>query len=320
MDSRTSPKRGLAVASIVIAAAMTAACSSQSSNPSVSATACPVTPLNVTVTTNVWGSVVDQLAGPCAQVTTLLTSQTADPHDFEPSAATSATVAASQVLVMNGLGYDAWATKIVDSLGSQQPTVLDLGTTVGLTIGANPHIWYSPEYVAQSAAAVTALLKQKLPSAAAQFDGAADAFNNALGPYRDQINAIKSRFSGTNIGATESVFDYLAQATGLVITTPDAFRLATAKGTDPTAQSIATFRTQLINGTDKVLIFNTQTAGELPEQLRQVANQANVPIVNVTETLTPQNATFQDWQSRQLQALWSALVSAGASTPATKVQ
>ena len=307
MTALPAGRRLAAVVLLAVANFAIAACGSNGAEPAATAASCPVTPLKVAVTTNVWGSVVDQLAGACAEVTTLITSPTADPHDFEPTAADSATIAGSAILVINGLGYDAWATKIVSSLGSTQPTVIDLGQVVGLSVGANPHIWYSPDYVAQSAAAITSIFKQKLPSAANQFDSSAGAFKSALGPYRDQVAAIKSKFSGTNIGATESVFDYMAQATGLVVTTPDAFRLAEAKGTDPTAQSVATFSDQLTNGTDKVLIFNTQTQGGLPTQMRQTATNSHVPIVEVTETLTPANATFQEWQLRQLQALWTAL-------------
>ena len=71
---------------------------------------------------------------------------------------------------MNGLGYDSWATKITDSLGSSAPPVLNLGTAVGLKPGANPHIWYSPDYVESSAKAITEQLSSALPEAK-DYDG-----------------------------------------------------------------------------------------------------------------------------------------------------
>jgi zinc/manganese transport system substrate-binding protein len=37
----------------------------------------------------------------------------------------------------------------------------------------------------------------------------------------------------------------------------------------------------------------------------------HIPVTTITETLSPANATFQDWQSKQLQALASALAQAG---------
>ncbi|MEI8082746.1 MAG: zinc ABC transporter substrate-binding protein [Actinomycetes bacterium] len=292
-----------AVASVLVGCGSSAT----SSGGSPSAPPCPVSPVSVVVTTNVWGSVVDQLAGQCANVNVIITSAAADPHDFEPTAATSAAFSSAKLIVQNGLGYDSWANRIEASLGGTAPPVLDLGAAVGLKVGANPHIWYSPTYVQQSAAAITDKLKAALPEAATYFQGQASTFQAALGPYLDEVALIKSKAAGTAIGATESLFAYMAQATGLNVTTPAGFMLAQANGTDPSAGDVATFRTQLSDGTDKALIYNTQTQGGLPTAMRQIAVQNNVPVVEVTETLTPEGATFQAWQLAQLQNLYTAL-------------
>ncbi|MGV1037832.1 MAG: metal ABC transporter solute-binding protein, Zn/Mn family [Candidatus Nanopelagicales bacterium] len=272
-----------------------------------SAPACPVSPIEVVVTTNVWGSVADQLAGTCANLNVVITSPTADPHGFEPTAATSAAFAGAKLVVMNGLGYDSWATKITESLGSSAPPVLDLGSAVGLKPGANPHIWYSPDYVERSAKAITEQLSNALPTAKEYFATQAVTFEQALAPYREEVAKIRAAHAGTKIGATETIFVYMADATGLQITTPPGFMRASADDSEPSASDVATFRQQLSNGTDSALIFNAQTAGGLPAQMRATAEQNNVPVVTVTETLTPEGDTFQAWQLRQLQALNSAL-------------
>lgn len=263
--------------------------------------------MKVVVTTNVWGSVVDQLVGTCANVSTVITNSAADPHDFEPTAATSASFADAQLVVMNGLGYDEWANKIVKSLGASAPPVLNLGQALGLKTGVNPHIWYSPTYVTDSAKNITARMKEVNSGAAAYFDTQASTFATALQPYLDKVAAIKSQFGGTKIGATETVFDYMAQATGLVITTPPGFIKAIATESEPSAKDVGTFREQLSNGTDKVLIYNSQTQGGLTTQMRATAEANNVPVVDVTESLNPPDATFQAWQLAQLNSLATAL-------------
>ncbi len=294
----------------LVTALLVAACGSGGPNSTGSVTpapACPTAPVRVVVTTNVWGSVVDQLVGSCANVSTIITNSTADPHDFEPTAETSASFAGAQLVVMNGLGYDEWATKIVKSLGSAAPPVLNLGDALGLKVGVNPHIWYSPDYVAKSAQAITGQIKGVSSAPADYFDTQAATFAAALKPYLAKIAAIKSQFAGTKIGATETIFDYMAAATGLVITTPAGFVAAVANGSEPPAADVAEFRNQLSNGTDKVLIFNGQTEGGLPNQMRETAQAKSVPIVDVTESLNPPDATFQAWQIAQLDALSSAL-------------
>ncbi|MEO8749612.1 MAG: hypothetical protein ABI384_04370, partial [Allobranchiibius sp.] len=57
----------------------------------------------------------------------------------------------------------------------------------------------------------------------------------------------------------------------------------------------------------KVYVYNSQNA--TPDVAAQVkaAKAAGIPVATVTETLSPANATFQDWQSAQLQALITAL-------------
>ncbi len=118
---------------------------------------------------------------------------------------------------------------------------------------------------------------------------------------------INSQFKGTKIGATETIFEYMAQATGLVITTPPGFIKAIATESEPSAKDVGTFREQLSNGTDEVLIYNSQTEGGLTSQMRTVAEANNVPVVDVTESLNPSDATFQAWQLAQLELLSSAL-------------
>ena len=56
-----------------------------------------------------------------------------------------------------------------------------------------------------------------------------------------------------------------------------------------------------------VLIYNMQTEGSIPEQIRTAAAQAGVPVVDVTETVPPEQSSFVGWQVEQLDALGGAL-------------
>ncbi len=300
---------GLVAVGSALALATSACGSAGSSTQATSqpAAACPTAPADVAVTTNVWGSIVDQLAGSCANVTTVVTNSAADPHDFEPTAATSSAYASAGLVVMNGLGYDSWSDRILKSLGAGAAPVLNLGTVVGLKPGANPHIWYSPTYVTESATAITAQLKKLVPAASGYFDTQAAQFAESMKPYFEQIAAIKAAHSGTKIGVTESVFDYLAQATGLVVATPPGFLTAVSNDSEPSAVDVAAFRAQLADGTDKVLVNNTASSSPVADQLLAAARRSAVPVVDVTETLSPPGETFQAWQIAQLKNLAQAL-------------
>ncbi|MBO0880222.1 MAG: ABC transporter substrate-binding protein, partial [Mycobacterium sp.] len=96
-------------------------------------------------------------------------------------------------------------------------------------------------------------------------------------------------------------------ALGLKLLTPPSFLKDISEGTDPSAADKATIDTQISDKKIKVYVFNSQNS--TPDVSAQVkaAKKADIPVSTVTETLSPQGATFQQWQSTQLQALENAL-------------
>ena len=69
----------------------------------------------------------------------------------------------------------------------------------------------------------------------------------------------------------------------------------------------ATFPSALAAREIDVPIYNTQTEGSIPEQIRSAAEQAGVPVVDVSETVPPGQNSFVGWQDAQLTALAKAL-------------
>jgi zinc/manganese transport system substrate-binding protein len=109
------------------------------------------------------------------------------------------------------------------------------------------------------------------------------------------------------MGSTESIFVYMAQALGVNLVSPPEFMQAISEGTDPPAQTVAEFQNQVSNHLIKVLVYNTQTSTPITENLKQLAAKNSIPIVGISETVTPATASFQDWQLRQLNSLQAAL-------------
>ena len=54
------------------------------------------------------------------------------------------------------------------------------------------------------------------------------------------IGAIKQKYGGTKVGASESIFSYLAEGTGLDLITPPGYLNAISEGADPSAADKAT--------------------------------------------------------------------------------
>ncbi len=77
------------------------------------------------------------------------------------------------------------------------------------------------------------------------------------------MTEIRQQFAGTKVASTESIFVYLANATGLDLISPPAFMDAVAEGTDPPVQSVIQFENQLESGNVSVLVYNEQTVTPL---------------------------------------------------------
>ena len=312
--------------------------SSSAGTPPPSEGGCPTAPVDVVVSVDQWGDIVSQVGGACADVTTVLASSSVDPHDYEPTPADAALFDGARLVVLNGGHYDEWAAKLAASSAPDAPVInaVELSGHEGEEGHSpegeeghshegeeghshegeaghdhagegNPHVWYNPAVVNEVAEAVTAQLKDLAPDAADYLDERHSEFNNVMKPYNDAIATIRSGAQGKTYAATESVFDDMASALGMQNRTPEGYQAASANEAEPSPADLDAFLRLLGDRGVDVLIYNTQTEGSVPEQIRAAAEQAGVPVVEVTETVPPNTESFQTWQVGQLDALAEAL-------------
>jgi len=293
----------------VAALAATSGCSTASSSDTADAgSATAGKTIKVVAAENFWGSIASQLGGTHVQVKSVIDNPNADPHDYEPTAADGRLVATAQYTIVNGIGYDAWADKLLSANPSGGRTDLQVGDLVGIKPGGNPHRWYSPDNVHQVIEKITADYKKLDPADAAYFDTQKTTFETkTLAPYNKLIADIKAKYANTPIGASESIVTPLAEGLGLKMLTPESFLDAISEGTDPTAKDKQTIDQQISQKQIKVYVYNSQNATPDVQAQVKAAKAKGIPVATVTETLTPAGASFQAWQVRQLQGIEKAL-------------
>ncbi len=265
--------------------------------------------LYVAVAENFWGSIVEQLAGPDAHVTSIISNPNADPHDYEPTAADARTIAGSQYLIENGIGYDAWVDKLTH-VNPNGRTVLNVGDLLGVDDGSNPHQWYSPTAVRRFVTRVSADLARLDPQTdhRAAYAARRRAFETSgLRDYNRLFAEIRHRFAGTHIGASESIVAPWATGAGLDLITPEKFLEAIAEGNEPTRNDKETVDEQIADRKIKVFVYNRQNATPDVQRLVDAARREHIPVVTVTETMPSEYPTFQAWQVAELRALLAAL-------------
>ena len=264
--------------------------------------------IQVVAAENFWGSIASQVGGSHVQVTSIIVNPDTDPHAYEPTPSDARLIAQAQYVIVNGAGYDAWAPKLLDANPASGRTVLTVGDLFGKKEGDNPHMWYSPSYVDQVVDRMGSdLAKIDSADASAITQQAAQYKSTGLKDYHDMVSAIKAKYSGTRVGATESIAAYLADGTGLNLVTPSSYLKAISEGTDPSAADKAEVQNEIASRSIKVFIFNSQNSTPDIQGLVDKATAQGIPVVKITETLAPATATFQDWQTAQLKDLLHAL-------------
>jgi zinc/manganese transport system substrate-binding protein len=299
-------RKALPPALLVAALAITAGCGSGSKSAKAGGGS-----IQVAAAENFWGSIASQLGGSKVHVQSVITSPATDPHDYEPTAADARTIAGAKLVIENGVGYDPWAQKLVDANPVSGRIVLNVGDLVGIAPGGNPHRWYSPidvELVINTIVHDYDKLDSKHAGYFAQQENRFET--TGLARYKRLLRTIKTRYHGVPVGASESIFAPLAEALGLRLLTPPTFLKAISEGTEPTAADRTTMDRQIARKRIKVWVFNSQNGTPDVKRLTDAARKRGIPVVEITETLVPSTASFQEWQSRQLQALVAALAQA----------
>jgi len=257
---------------------------------------------------NFWGSIAAQLAGDRASVASIIVNPATDPHSYEPTAQDARTLAGAQMAIVNGIGYDNWAPKLLQASPSGERVVLNVGSALGLQDGDNPHQWYAPSSVRRVIARIVADYASLDPRDAGYFARRGRDFERrGLARYDALLRQIRSRYAGVAVGYSESIFQPLGEDLGLKLLTPYSFAKAIAEGTDVTAQDKQTVDTQLHQRRIRVWVFNSQNVTPDVQRVTELARQLQIPVTTVTETLSPASDSFQQWQVAELERLARAL-------------
>jgi len=267
----------------------------------------PAGKLGVVAAENFWGDIARQIGGDTVQVTSIISDPNTDPHQYESSARDGAAIAGASLVIQNGAGYDEFINKLLAATPKSHREVLDVATVVGAGHDANPHLWYSPDYVLKAAQAIQEQLATEDPAHAAAYRSNLATFRQGEQQVVDVIDEIKSKYDEQAIGYTERVPGYLGEAAGLRLGTPASFSKAIEDDSDPSPADVAAFDAALKDHKVKALLYNAQVTSPTTQRLKDLARSNGVPIVGVTETMPPGAQNFQTWQADQARALLEAL-------------
>jgi zinc/manganese transport system substrate-binding protein len=260
-----------------------------------------------------YANVIEQIGGRYVKVTAIESNPNTDPHAFEASPSVAQAVAAAQLVVQNGLGYDTYMERIESATPSSTRKVIDVQKLLGLPDAThNPHLWYAPRTMPAVARAISSELGALQPAHAGYFQAALARFEQALGPWKRALAQLAAEYPDTPVATTEPVGDYMLEAAGTVNLTPFGLQADIMNGVDPAPQDV-TLQNGLFSGHRvKAFVYNQQVTDSLTQSFLEAAKRAHVPVVGVYETM-PAGFSYQTWMLAEVQALHRAIAD-GRST------
>ncbi len=155
-----------------------------------------------------------------------ITPAGSEPHDFEPTGRDIARIESSDILILNGVGFEPWYEKIKHDLSEQRITVIETGNGLELLedlnhdghageIISDPHVWLSPVYASQQVEQIKNALIQTDPQNTEFYEANArdllDRLEKLDLEFREGLNNCKH----SSIVTSHAAFAYLAHEYGL---------------------------------------------------------------------------------------------------------
>jgi zinc/manganese transport system substrate-binding protein len=261
--------------------------------------------ISVVAAENFYGNVAEQIGGDRVSVVSILNNPDQDPHLFEVSPAIIRQVAAARVVICNGAGYDTWVEQVLGATAKPDRVAIVAADLLRRKNGDNPHLWYDPAVMPAVARALAEALAAADPAHKDDFAARLATFLASLAPLDAKIAAIRNKYAGTVVTATEPVFGAMAQALKLSMTN-ERFQLAVMNDTEPSARDVAAFERDLKDRKVRVLFYNKQAATKLVQHLIALARASKISVVGITET-APAGVSYQDWMQNELDETERAL-------------
>jgi zinc/manganese transport system substrate-binding protein len=258
--------------------------------------------LKVVAVENTWGDLAAQIAEPDMAVTSLLASPVVDPHLYSPSPDDARHLADATLVVVNGAGYDTWATKLADAAGLPAERIIRADSWPGWHAGDNPHLWFNTRAVADFVTRMQEACAQADPAHASAYARRGVALLDAVARVDALLATVRTRVAGRAVAATEPLFDPLAEQMGLDMKEKD-FQTAIMNSVEPAPADIARFENDLTTHKLRLLAYNQQVVEPAVVPLLELADSSGIPTLPLTETLPPtlpgttQPPHWQDWVS-----------------------
>jgi zinc/manganese transport system substrate-binding protein len=265
--------------------------------------------IQVVASTNVYGDLAQAIGGDAVEVTSIIDDPSQDPHQFEANGRVQLALSRADVVIVNGGGYDDFATQMLDASGNGDAILLNAVELSGIdenAEGFNEHVWYDYNTMQIVTDAIARALTEVDPGGAEGYSAGYHRLDDGLMALIARADGLTSVAEGKGVVITEPVPLYLLAWTGLVNLTPPEFSEAIEEDSDVPPVLLQQVLNLLGDGSAALVVYNEQTGGPQTDAILDVASENGVPAIGVTETL-PTGEDYLTWQGGYLDQLATAL-------------
>jgi zinc/manganese transport system substrate-binding protein len=242
----------------------------------ISTVAASAAPIEAVASFSILGDMVQVVGGDRVHVTTIV-GPNADTHVYEPKPSDAAAVAKAQIFFVNGLGFEGWMDRFVQSTGYKGPlivasegvkshTMVDDGETV-----TDPHAWQSLTNGILYVENITKGLCHVDAAGCATYQANAKA-------YEAQISALDAEVkvqiatvpeAKRKVITTHDAFLYFGGEYGVTFLAPEGI----STDAEPSAAGVAKLITQIRAEGVSALFIENMSDGRL---IQQIASETGV--------------------------------------------
>lgn len=258
------------------------------------AAAAPAAPLRVLATTPIAADVAAAIAGPDAQVESLLPKD-ADAHAFQPRPSDAARMARADLILLNGLGMESSLSSLLSSADKSKQVTLSEGIQPRRMSAEcpscaaegshahegdlDPHVWMNPVNVAHWADRIAETLSARDPAHAENYRARAKDYRQRMDELdrwiRSEIDAIPE--SKRRLVSDHESYGYFCDRYGF---SRDGFSVLPGFSTlaQPSARDLARMEDALRELKVPVIFIGMTSSSSLPER---VAQDAGIRVVKL---------------------------------------
>ncbi|MEN8237482.1 MAG: metal ABC transporter substrate-binding protein [Pseudomonadota bacterium] len=233
--------------------------------------------LKVVTSFSILQDLTQQIAGPEIQVNTIV-GPNSDAHVFQPTPETQKLLSGADLVIINGLGFEGWITRLIDASGFKGSiTVASQGIKKRYVLDEkvfDPHAWHS--------IAAVKIYVRNIARALCTLDPTnKDAYQQRLNCYLTKLNELDAWVSHSintipaqkrKIVTAHDAFQYYGKEYKLIFLAPQGV----STESEPSAAQVARLITQIKEeGIDALFIENMASA----RLVEQMAAETNIRIL-----------------------------------------